>query len=207
MPANQIANIEQPLRDLEILIARQESDETKYQELFERYPWVLGAQYSQAFRHKPLDNENIPDFLAQRSRDGRHDIIEIKPPPLNLARSNGSPNAICRDAIAQCERYLDFARTNAAYLAERRLNMDAPECWLIAGYHITDNVRAEFRTKQRCNPALHILTYEDLIMYMKGTINLLKSLRDGAIKTPRQSRDKASRRRGALPSRHKKRRR
>src|SRR5262249_569009 len=88
MPASQIANIEQPLRDLEALIARQESDETQYQQLFERYPWVLGTQYSQAFRHRPLDNENIPDFLAQRSRDGRHDIIEIKPPTLNLARGN-----------------------------------------------------------------------------------------------------------------------
>lgn len=206
MPANQIANIEQPLRDLEALIARQESDETQYQELFERYPWVLGTQYSQAFRHKPLDNENIPDFLAQRSRDGRHDIIEIKPPTLNLARSNGSPNATCRDAIAQCERYLDFARTNAAYLAGRRLNMNAPECWLIAGHRISDDVRTEFRTKQRCNPALHILTYEDLIMYMKGTINLLKGLRDGTIKTPQPSDDDGSRQRGARPSHRKKRR-
>lgn len=183
MAANEIANIEQPLQELEALLTRRESDETKYQELFERFPWVLGVHYAQAFRHKPLDHENIPDFLARRSRDGRHDIIEIKPPFLELARADGTPNAACRDAIAQCERYLDFARTNAAYLAERRLIFDAPECWLIAGYDVSDQVRAEFRTKQRCNPAFHILTYDDLLMYMRSTIELLKGLRDGSIKT------------------------
>ena len=77
--------------------------------------------------------------------------------------------------------------------------MDAPECWLIAGHRISDEVRAEFQTKQRCNPALHILTYDDLMMYMKGTIDLLKGLRDGNIKT-RQPSGGTSRQLGARPS-------
>ncbi|MEJ7600232.1 MAG: Shedu anti-phage system protein SduA domain-containing protein [Kofleriaceae bacterium] len=181
IPANQVANIEQPLRDLQALLARGENDESKYQELFERYPWILGAEYSQAFRHERLDDRSIPDFLGKRARDGRHDIIEIKRPFEELSRQDGSPNATCMDAMAQCERYLDFARTQAPYCASRNLHFDAPRCTLIAGYDVDPTIQDEFRRKQRVTPGLHILTYNDLVRYVSETIELVKGLRDGAL--------------------------
>jgi hypothetical protein len=179
--ANTIADVEQPLRDLETLIARRDNNESSYQDLFERYPWILGAEYVAAFRHQALDDKNVPDFLARRSRDGRHDIVEIKPPFLEINRRDGTPNATCQEAIAQSERYLDFARNNTHYLAQRRLAFDAPKCWLIAGYDVTDDVLDEFKRKQRLNPALHILTYNDLLAYVHQTVELIKHLRDGAL--------------------------
>ena len=55
---------------------------------------------------------------------------------------------------------------------------DNPKCYLILGYNLSrDNIH-KIRIKERMNPSIELLTYNDLIAFMKSTVNLVSSLRN-----------------------------
>lgn len=106
------------IEEIERLIAQKCNDESQYQELLQRYPWILSGQHSSIERHANLDDENIPDFTGVRAADSCRDIFEIKPPFMSVFRKDGELTAQFNDAWSQVERYLNFARQQRQYLRD-----------------------------------------------------------------------------------------
>jgi len=177
-PKKQLSNLREPIRKLESLLASQNNDESKYQELLMQYPWVIGFTYNLVQRHTRLDDKNIPDFTGVRVHDEGRDIIEIKPPFTKMFRENGDFGNEFNEAWNQAERYLDFARQDKDYLARKNFKFDNPKCILILGYNLTVNDLARVRTKERLNPAISLRTYNDLLVSMKATVSFIESMKD-----------------------------
>ena len=171
-----ISNLEEPVQKLEILLKAYNNNESEYQELLIQYPWVLGATYKEIHRHTNLDDKNIPDFTGARIFGGHRDILEIKPPFTKMFRDNGTLNANFHDAWTQAERYLDFARLERDYLQRKGFLFDNPRCYLILGYDLKDNEVDLIRAKERMNPSISLLTYNDLLVFMKWTAKFIQDL-------------------------------
>lgn len=172
-----ISDLETPLNIMEKMLKDGEESEFKYQEWIKKYPWILGLQYKLVQRHTQFDNENIPDFTAIRTHDDYRDIFEIKQPFLNLFRQTKGFTSEFNDSWNQVERYLDFVRENKDYLRRSKgLKFENPKCFLIIGYNLTPSEREEIRRKEKLNPSITILTYNDLIAFGKNTVGILKSL-------------------------------
>ncbi|MBK9966151.1 MAG: DUF4263 domain-containing protein [Holophagales bacterium] len=162
---------------LERLLACKENRESDYQRFFTRHPWVLGALHTSVQSHVPLDDRNIPDFSAVRARDGARDVLEIKPPFLQLFRSDDDFSADFNSAWNQAERYLDFTRREADYLLRQKgLRFETPHCYLIAGFGLSDVQRARIQAKERLNPSVTFLTYEEVQTLLRNTLTLVRQL-------------------------------
>lgn len=178
IPPEQITDLERPVNELNGLLSNGETNESKYQELIQKYPWILGAQYSAVQSHTILNDENIPDFTGVRVHDYYRDIFEIKSPFIPLFRQNGNFNSAFNDAWNQAERYLTFTRDNSDYLRrEKGLNFDNPRCYLIIGHNIPDAGLRKIRAKEKLNPAIEVRTYNDLIVFAEKTVEFLKRLK------------------------------
>jgi len=151
------------LGKLKSLITEQCNDESQYQELIEKNPWFLGGVYVRIERHASLDDKNIPDFTGIRSSDKHRDIIEIKPPFASCFRADGKLAGPFNDAWGQAERYLDFARRQRQYLRDKGLSFEHPRCFLLFGHGLKESQRQELRVKEQFNPAITIITYEELL--------------------------------------------
>jgi hypothetical protein len=176
IPHSQIGDLEKPMRELTELLSKNEADESKYQELIRRYPWILGAQYESVEDHQKLDDKNIPDFTGVRARDRNRDILEIKSPFTPVLRQDGELTSDFNEAWNQSERYLNFAREEKDYLRRKGLAFENPKCYLIAGYKLGDDALNKIRIKQRMNPAIDVLTYDDLIALTQKTVEFVRSL-------------------------------
>jgi hypothetical protein len=173
----QISDLERPIRELKNLISKDEGDESKYQELLMNYPWAFGAEYLTIQRHEYLDDENIPDFTGVKVRDGARDIFELKPPTMKVFAKNANFTSDFHKAWDQAERYLDFVHRNEDYLRKEKGRIfDNPKCYLILGWNLSEEELKKIRIKERGNPSLRLLTYNDLIAFMDSTINLLKGI-------------------------------
>lgn len=178
IPATQIDDMEKPIRELTRLLNANAAEEAKYQLIIERYPWILGAEYSVVEDHKKLDDQNIPDFTAVRVRDNSRDVLEIKSPFMSVLHRDGEFTSEFNQAWNQAERYLNFARNNKNYLLEKGLIFENPRCYLIASYRLKDEAIIKIRIKQRLNPAIEILTYNNLKRYVKATVQWIKDRKD-----------------------------
>jgi hypothetical protein len=168
------SELDAPIFGLEQLLNAGDSDESKYQRLFAAHPWVLGIQYKEIRRHENLDDENIPDFTGVRVNDSYCDIIELKPPTMKMFRQGGEIAAEFNNAWNQAERYLNFARLNSDYLRRKGLMFDHPKCMLICGYNLSEVQREAIRVKERMNPSIQFLTYNDLLVFTKSTVDFVK---------------------------------
>lgn len=172
-----ISEIDDAISELSHLIHSKTGAETAYQDYLIKNPWVLGAQYKIIQSHLPLDDHNIPHFSGVRVRDGSRDIIEIKQPFLPLFRQNGEFRSNFNDAWNQAEKYLDFARQESDYLFRgKRLRFENPRCYLIIGFDLTEKEMDKIRAKERMNPLITILTYNDLMAMAKSTAAFIKNL-------------------------------
>ncbi len=54
--------------------------------------------------------------------------------------------------------------------------MDGPRCYLVMGYRLEQSELAAVRRKQRSNPAIEILTYDDILTQLRGTVLVLERL-------------------------------
>lgn len=175
----QIDDLERPIRDLTNLLDAHQANESKYQELIARYPWILGAQYSSVEDHRKFDDENIPDFTGVRARDNYRDILEIKSPFMPILRRDSELTSEINEAWNQVERYLKFARDNRTYLLrEKGLIFENPRCFLLAGYQLTSEARKKLGIKQTMNPAIEILTYDDLKALAVETVDWIRNLKN-----------------------------
>ena len=159
-----------------ILLSNEESNESKYQELFSHYPWVLGLQYTRLQRHTNLDDENIPDFTGIRVSDNCRDIFEMKPPTMKVFLADGNFSADFNNAWNQSERYLNFAREDKDYLNRKKLRFENPKCFLICGYNLPENLKQKIRIKEKLTPSIQLLTYNDILAFMENTIAFIKSM-------------------------------
>lgn len=172
------SDLDKAIETLEELLEKGVNDESLYQEYLCRHPWILGAQYNAIDSHQAFDDVNIPDFTGVRVRDSARDIIEIKPPFLPLFTVENSFRSEFNNAWNQAERYLDFARLEAEYLRRQKgLYFDNPRCYLLTGYQLLDEQMKELRRKERMNPSITILTYNDLLAMAKSTISFVKALK------------------------------
>jgi hypothetical protein len=177
----QIAQIEatglhEPLRRLQSLLDARDNEEGRYQRLLMDYPWILGAKYKAIHRHRHLDDRSIPDFTGIRVRDACRDIIEIKPPFTKMFRQDGTLNSTFNDAWNQIEGYLDFARREQGYLYRKGLRFENPKGYLILGFGYTEEEKDQIRIKERGNPAITVLTYEDLRTFAVSTAKWARAL-------------------------------
>jgi hypothetical protein len=170
--------LEVPIHELQSLLDTNDSSEAKYQKLLSQHAWIFGLQYKQISRHERLDDKNIPDFIGIRSRDNCCDVFEIKPPSMPVFRSKGEFSIQFYEAWSQAERYLDFVRQDPDYLHRNKgLKFDNPKCVLICGYNLSSDQIAKLRVKERMNPSLQFLTFNDLITSMSSTIKFIKQFR------------------------------
>ncbi len=169
-------DLDAPVRELRQLLATGCSDESIFQQLFSRYPWVLGLHYQSIQRHEALDDRNIPDFTGVLVTDGFRDIFEVKPPSMKIFRNDGEFSAEFNTAWNQAERYLDFAREEKDYLLRKGLQFDNPKCLLISGYNLESTHIPKIRLKQRLNPAIQLLTFNDVLVYMESTVAFIRRL-------------------------------
>jgi hypothetical protein len=176
VPAEEIGDLERPLRELTQLLTAGQQDESEYQELIQKYPWILGAHYNSVQDLRKLDDENIPDFTGVRVRDNYRDIIEIKSPFMPILRQDGEFGSEFNSAWNQAERYLNFARQDKDYLRRKGLNFDLPRCYLILGYRLSDQALTKMRIKQSMNPAIEIWTYDDLTSLTERTVRRVRDL-------------------------------
>lgn len=177
------------LEELRGMLGRRENEEARYQEFLVAHPWMLGAQHTVIQRHQSLDDATIPDFTATRARDGARDVIEVKPPFMPLFTSKeGDFRADFLRAWDQCERYLDFTRKQRQYLIdEKGLRFENPHCYLIAGHDLDDKHRKQLARKQDMNPAITILTYNDLLAMGSSVVSLLKRIKSKDVAAPDSS--------------------
>ncbi len=166
-------------RQLEGMIEQGVDSEAEYQTFFEANPWIFGAQYTVIQPHHALDDKNIPDFTGVRLKDGARDIIEIKQPFLQLFRADQEFRAEFSQSWEQVEKYLDFARRESGYLhREKGLRFENPQCLLVAGIDLDNAQRQELQRKERMNPAITILTYNDVLALATGTVKFFTNLAD-----------------------------
>lgn len=169
--------LDDAIEKLQAMLLRRETKERLYQEYLAQFPWAFGAQYKAVQRHEALDDCNIPDFTAVRARDGARDMIEVKQPFMPLFRSGGGFRAEFSNAWDQTERYLDFVRRRGDYLRnEKGLHFANPRCYLLLGYHLTPKQRASLAAKERMNPAITVITYDDLLAMVGNTVEFIRSL-------------------------------
>lgn len=170
-----IESVKAALVELDMYLREKLSDESRYQEFLEQNPWILGAHHSAIDRHTSLDDGNIPDFTAVRSRDDCRDVIEIKQPFLPLFKQDGGFAASFNDTWNQAERYLQFCRENRDYLLRQKgLGFANPHCFIIAGHGLTDQQKRAIQDKQSHNPAITFLTYEGLLALGNNVLALLE---------------------------------
>ena len=167
------------IAQLECLLAGREEDEAEYQKFLQENPWCFGAQYKQIDSHRVLDDATIPDFTGVRVKDGARDIIEIKQPFLALFRQDDDFRSEFNNAYNQVERYLDFTRMEADYLhREKGLFFDNPHCYLLVGFDLSREQIKALRRKEKMNPAITILTYNDLLAMAKNTVEWVRALKE-----------------------------
>ncbi len=167
------SELELPITALRALLEQKESNESKYHELLKSNPWVLGLEYKFVQSHENLDDRNVPDFTAVRVSDGARDIFEIKPPTMSVFRADGEFTADFNTAWNQAERYLAFAREEPDYLRRKGLRFDNPKCTLVCGYNLEKQNVRKIRIKERMNPAIHLMTFNDLIAFMEATVKFI----------------------------------
>lgn len=176
-PAKNPNLISEGIQELERLIIEKEEVESKYQNLFVKYPFLLGGVFTSVQPHKKFDDENIPDFTAVRSRDDFLDIIEIKQPFLQLVSEKGVLLSAFNNAWNQAERYLDFARMESDYLRrQKNLIFENPYCYIISGYQPCKTLRKEISRKQRLNPGIIFLTYDEILKTAKAFQHFIKEI-------------------------------
>jgi DNA-binding transcriptional ArsR family regulator len=171
-------DLDKPIIELRKLLEEHDNEESKYQHLFQSYPWIFGTYYREIIRHQKFDDENIPDFLGIRAHDNFMDIFEIKAPFLKLYRNDGNFSSEFNDAWNQAERYLAFAQIEADYLRRSKsLLFNNPKCVLIVGYNLPEAIATKLSTKQRLNPLIQSMTYNQVLAQAETTVNFIKQLR------------------------------
>jgi Domain of unknown function (DUF4263) len=143
---------------------------------------VLGAHYRAITNHAKLDDANIPDFTGVRVKDSYRDIFEIKQPFVKIFRKDLEFTAEFNEAWNQAERYISFAREEHDYLRRKGLAFDNPRCYILIGYGLADNELRKIRAKEKLNPAIEVMTYNDVLVFAEETIKLIRKLSRSANK-------------------------
>ena len=178
IPLDQISRLDEPITRLNQLLENHENDESKYQELLQQYPWILGLQYTRIQRHPALDDKHIPDFTAIRATDKYRDIFEVKPPFTKLFTKSDGFRKEFYEFWHQAMNYRSFVLENRSYLNDKGLLFENPKCVLILGYNLTEEQKNRItKWRRRMGREIDFLTYDDLLAYMQHTVNIISRLK------------------------------
>ncbi len=171
------------VEELEAMLAEDQT-EGPWQKWFEDNDWVLGTEFVAILEERPIDVENIADFLVQ-AYDGFLDVVEIKRPEGKLRfwadaldHGNYVPHSDLIKAITQASTYLlevEREANNVKFL-ERLGGIKAikPRCVLIYGR--SDNWNAAQREGYRVLNAgyhsLSIMTYDHVLDRAKRMLDM-----------------------------------
>lgn len=170
-----VAAMQQAITELQVLLRDRCTEESRYQELLEQYPWFLGAQHTLIERHTSLDDRNIPDFTGVRAHDGVRDLFEIKQPFLQCFRRDDNFSAKFHEAWDQAERYLTFVRNNKGYLrSEKDLVFNNPRCFLLVGSKLSAAQLRKLQEREAHNPSISVLTYEQVLRLGQSLLALVQ---------------------------------
>jgi hypothetical protein len=148
--------------------------EGRWQKWFEENDWVLGSEFVQILEERPIDVENIADYLME-AYDGFLDLVEIKRPEGKLrfwadARDHGNlvPHTELVKAITQASRYIfEVEReANSQKFSERvGVRVVKPRCVLIYGRSDEWNEaeREAYRVLNAGYSNLTIMTFDQVL--------------------------------------------
>ena len=146
----------------------------EWQDWFKKNDWVLKSDCVRVLDERPIDVDNIADYLVE-GYDGFLDIIEIKRPEgglrfWNQAKDHGNlvPSTDLVKAITQCQNYLyEIEREMNSRKFEERVGVAVvkPRSILIYGRSCDwgDEEREAFRILNRSYSSLTIMTYDHVL--------------------------------------------
>lgn len=176
---SRIDSMKAAIHELEDLLKQRIASESKYQQLLESAPWMLGANYSSVQRHMKMDDENIPDFTATRAYDKANDVIEIKQPFLKFFKSDKSFSACFNDAWNQAERYLSFCQKQRSYLMENKgIRFENPRCILLVGHEFDAMEMRKIKEKEEMNRLVTVMSYNQLLEQARHVLDLVMQMSD-----------------------------
>lgn len=171
------------VEELEAMLAKDRT-ESPWQKWFEDNDWVLGTEFIGVLGERPIDVENITDFLMQ-AYDGFLDVVEIKRPEGKLKfwanaldHGNYVPHSDLIRAITQASTYvLEVEReANSVKFLERLDGIKAikPRCVLIYGRSDDWNTeqREAFRVLNAGYHSLSIMTYDHVLDRAKRMLDM-----------------------------------
>lgn len=176
IPLTEIDSLDEPIQSLKKLLDSQIKDSAKYRELFERYPWVLGARYAAIQDLAGQGEKRMPRLTGVRVHDGERDILEVGSPFMKIVSSKNELSSEFNRAWNRSEALLRFVREEKEYLQRLGFRFGDPACYLVVGYGLTEEQRDLVRTKTRMNPSIQVLTYNDLLVWMSSTTELVRTL-------------------------------
>lgn len=98
-----------------------------------------------------------------------------------VERVSGGLSSQFNEAWNQAERYLDFTRTESDYLRRRKgLNFENAVCYLIVGGKWSDQTLRLIEAKQRLNPAIIVVTYDQILTMANLSLILIRQLSEKA---------------------------
>ena len=175
MSVPSVAAMQQAITVCKSFFAIRCTEESRYQELLEQYPWFLGAQHTLIERHTSLDDRNIPDFTGVRAHDGVRDLFEIKQPFLQCFRRDDNCQRQVPRSLGSGGALPTFVRNNKEYLrSEKGLVFNNPRCFLLVGSKLSDAQLRKFQEREAHNPSISVLTYEQVLRLGQSLLALVE---------------------------------
>jgi hypothetical protein len=161
----------------------QDLREQPWQEWFTDNDWVLGTEFVRILDERPIDVDNIADYLME-AYDGFLDLVEIKRPEGDLKfwmdkRDHGNyvAHTDLVKAITQASRYIYEVEREAnsqKFLERVGVKAVKPRCVLIYGrsHDWNDDQREAYRILNAGYHNLTILTFDHVVDRAKRVLGL-----------------------------------
>lgn len=177
-PRISIGTLSYIVREYDKLVTREYVKEEEIINFLYYNPFILALDCTHIEKKPKLNHEHIPDFIIQTST-GYFIIVELESPRKKLFTSEkGFPeHRDLREARAQIERYLEFAKNNVLYLSRRYPNIKTEKIrgLLVIGLKSRMS-KDEIDRLKSLNSRLHdyeIVTYDELSDRIKAFVKLL----------------------------------
>ena len=166
------------VEEYEKLIVRNDVKEEEILDFLYYNPFILIPDCIHIEKKPPLNHEHVPDFIVQTS-SGYFMVVELESPRATLfTKEKGLPeHKDLKNARAQIERYLEFAKNNILYLKQRYpdISVEKTRGLLVIGLK-SNMTKDEINRLKTLNSHLHdyeIVTYDELSDRIKALAKLL----------------------------------
>jgi len=149
------------LDSYEHLIAESPSDESQFQEFFERHPQLLDQLTLELWPRPDFHGVQEPDFLLRRS-DGSYLIVELETPSKPLVTESDQTSAHVTHAVNQALNYRAFLMERFAEASAFFPEFQEPECLIIIGLErdLSDSQARILRLENNHRSRLRIVGFD-----------------------------------------------